>query len=107
MNEICARITAHTTVLQLQCGLPDFTETDAGNKEVDRLPFDMQTMASGPTAPLDQDGVVFGRPIAGDDMDLPFPAQGLLNQIDMLDHPGIHRGYFAGMMTTKDVIEIV
>lgn len=107
MNEIRARIIAHTTVLQLQCGLPDFTETDAGNKEVDRLPFDMQTMASGPTAPLDQDGVVFGRPIAGDDMDLPFPAQGLLNQIDMLDHPGIHRGYFAGMMTTKDVIEIV
>ena len=40
-------------------------------------------------------------------MNLPCTAQRLLHQIDMLDHPGIHRSHFARVMTTEDMIEIV
>lgn len=40
-------------------------------------------------------------------MNLPFTAQRLLHQIDMLDHPRIDRGHLARVMTAKQMIEIV
>ena len=53
MDEIRARIIAHSTVLQLQGDLPDFTGTDPGDKEIDCLPFDMQTVTCSPAAAPD------------------------------------------------------
>ena len=40
-------------------------------------------------------------------MNLPFPAQRLVHQIDMFNYPGIHRGHFTRVMATKDVVEII
>lgn len=50
MDEIRARVIPYAAVLQLQGDLPDFTRTDTGNEEIDRLPFDMETVARGSAA---------------------------------------------------------
>ena len=53
MNKIRTRVVSHAAILQFQGDLPDFTRADTGNEEIDRLPFDVETVARGPAAALD------------------------------------------------------
>ena len=59
MDEVRARIIAHSPVLQLESGLSDFTGTDAGDEEVNRLSFDVQAVSGGTTATSDEQCIVF------------------------------------------------
>ncbi|MDF2458944.1 MAG: hypothetical protein K0S79_1360 [Nitrospira sp.] len=67
----------------------------------------MQTMPGSPTASFHEDGIVFRRTIAGNDVNLAFPAKRFLHEIQVFDDTRIHGGHFAGMMTPEYVVEVV
>ena len=64
-------------------------------------------MPGGPTASFHQDGIVFRRTIAGNDVNLAFPAKRFLHEIEVFDDTRIHGGHFAGMMAAEDVVQVV
>jgi hypothetical protein len=64
-------------------------------------------MPGGPTASFHQDGIVFRRTIAGNDVNLTSPSKRFLYKIKVFDDARIHGGHFAGMMTAEYVVEVV
>lgn len=100
-------IIADAAVLQFQRRLPNGTMFDAGNVEIQRLTFNVKTMAGGATTSLHQHRIVFGRSIAGDDMNLAISTEGFLHQVDVLDKLGVHRGHLTSVMTSQDMVDVV
>lgn len=80
---------------------------DAGNKQIDRLPFDVETLANRAAAPFHEHGIIGGGAVARDDMDLAIPSESFLDEIHVLDDPHIHRRNFTGMMAPKNVIDFI
>ena len=52
MDKLRARIKPDPTILEFQCGMPNFTKLDSGNIEIDCLPLNMQTVLGDSPAPL-------------------------------------------------------
>ena len=107
MDELCARIDPHTTVLQLQCSMAHLSNRDARNIEIKRLSLDMQAVLCDSPAPLHELRIVLGRPIAGNYMDLPPAIDRFLYEIHMFQHAQIDGGNLSCMMAAHNMIHFV
>ena len=52
MDKLRARIKPYPTILELQCGMPNFTKLDTRHVEINRLPLNVQTVLRDSPAPL-------------------------------------------------------
>ena len=107
MDELRAWIIPDPTVLQLQCGMTNLTKLDPRNIEIDRLPLNMQAVLRDSPTPLQKLCIVFGRPIAGNHVDLAGASERFVHEIDMFQQLHINGSDFSCVMATQKMIHLI
>ena len=100
-------VEADPAVPQFERGLAKLHGGNTGDQKIDRLSLHMQTIPGDTSVRPNQHGIVFGRPKAGNHMNLLLTAEFLLHQIHVLQHTYVDSPDLTRVMAAQKLIHII